>query len=120
MTKIYAIFLDQPAPKTPQKTSIPLSRTYSNLKLENATINEQPQEEESMKSLKITIPLDVETDLKCPTEREAKFELFPLICNKNQDCAQLGNNFRCCKLFGGQRCHEGLEVPLEDIEHERE
>lgn len=57
----------------------------------------------------------------CPTEREAKFELFPLTCNKNHDCAQaLGKNFRCCKLFGGQRCHEGLEVPLADIDHERE
>lgn len=62
----------------------------------------------------------LEDELTCPTEREAKFELFPLTCNKNHDCAQtLGSNFRCCKLFGGQRCHEGLEIPLEDIEHER-
>lgn len=59
-------------------------------------------------------------ELMCPTEREARFELFPVTCNKNQDCfVALGKKYRCCKLFGGQRCHEGLEVPLEDLEHER-
>ncbi|KAG5667855.1 hypothetical protein PVAND_015824 [Polypedilum vanderplanki] len=115
LESIRKFFFYQPVPKTPQKTTIPLTRTYSNLKLINKTDDEQ--KEESAKSLKITIPL--EDELKCPTEREAKFELFPLVCNKNQDCEKpLGKNFRCCKLFGGQRCHEGLEVPLEDIEHE--
>jgi hypothetical protein len=110
----FSLFSDQPPPKTPPK-AIPLTRTYSNLKLVNGSDDEP---EETMASLKITLPLEAE--LKCPTEREAKFELFPLVCNKNQDCSQLGKAFRCCKLFGGTRCHEGYEVPLEDIEHERE
>lgn len=57
--------------------------------------------------------------LMCPTEREAKFDLFPTICNSNQDCYKLGGHFRCCKLFGGKRCHLGVEKPLEDIQHER-
>lgn len=93
----------------------PLSRTYSNLRIiiNNQTEDTAPDETVKVKRL--------EDELKCPSEREAKFELFPLTCNKNHDCVQaLGSNFRCCKLFGGQRCHEGLEMPLEDIEHERE
>lgn len=60
-----------------------------------------------------------EDELSCPTEREAKFELFPAICNNNQECEKVDRGFRCCKLFGSRRCHEGLEKPLEDIEHER-
>lgn len=60
-----------------------------------------------------------EDELLCPTEREARFELFPIICNNNQDCDIAGKNFRCCKLFGSKRCHEGYEKPLEELEHER-
>lgn len=63
--------------------------------------------------------MNVGEDLICPTEREARFELFPIACNKNQDCEKVGRSFRCCKLFGSQRCHEAFEKPLEDIEHER-
>lgn len=60
-------------------------------------------------------------ELFCPQEKEATFELFPTICNNNQECESLGKKFRCCKLFGSQRCHEGLEKPLEDdLNHERE
>jgi hypothetical protein len=62
-----------------------------------------------------------EEELFCPQEREATFELFPTICNNNQECESLGKKFRCCKLFGSRRCHEGLEKPLEDdLNHERE
>lgn len=75
----------------------------------------------SSRSIKPSSLVGLEDELKCPVEREARFELFPVTCNKNQDCFNaLGKKFRCCKLFGGQRCHEGLEVPLVDLKHERE
>ncbi|XP_070495260.1 uncharacterized protein [Chironomus tepperi] len=104
-----------PKPTTPKPQVPALSRTYSNLRIiiDNQTQTEPIRHDESKKVKRL------EDELMCPTEREAKFELFPLTCNKNHDCVQtLGKNFRCCKLFGGQRCHEGLEIPLEDIEHE--
>jgi hypothetical protein len=61
-----------------------------------------------------------EDELQCPSEREAKFDLFPVICSNNRDCEKVSEDSRCCKLFGSKRCHDGLEKPLEDIEHERE
>lgn len=108
-------------PPPSSKIQLPISRTYSNLLL-NQTF-EPLKEEESMpssRSIKPSSLVSLEDELKCPAEREARFELFPVTCNKNQDCfSALGKKFRCCKLFGGQRCHEGLEVPLVDIQHER-
>lgn len=58
-------------------------------------------------------------ELLCPAENQAKFQLFPFQCKNNQDCSQLGKEFRCCKLFGSKRCVEGLPKPLMDLNHER-
>lgn len=58
-------------------------------------------------------------ELLCPTERQAKFQLFPTECKINNDCKSMGSQFRCCKLFGSNRCIEGIPKPIEDVEHER-
>lgn len=98
------------------KPQIPFSRTPS----KHNTLEDDVTKPESKNVSVITKRMNVnEDDLFCPNEREAKFELFPVICNSNQDCEKVGSHFRCCKLFGSQRCHEGLEKPLEDIDHER-
>jgi hypothetical protein len=93
-------FFSDTTPK-PVKLQIPFSRTP------NRPAN------------KTAVATNVTDELICPTERLAQFELFPISCNKNQDCEKVGKNSRCCKLFGSKRCHESFEKPLEDIEHER-
>ncbi|CRL06083.1 CLUMA_CG019083, isoform A [Clunio marinus] len=95
-----------------------LPRTAANR--QNLLVDDVTKPENKSKIAVITKRMNVveEDELLCPTEREAKFELFPVICNNNQDCVKVGKRFRCCKLFGGQRCHEGFEKPLEDVEHE--
>lgn len=104
--------------KKPPKPQIQFSRTPHK---QNTLDDDLTKPENKTSSALITKRMNSvnEDFLQCPMEREAKFELFPAICKSNQECANLGKNFRCCKLFGSQRCHEGLEKPLEDIDHER-
>lgn len=102
----------------PPRPQIPFSRTPH---IQNTLDDDVTKPEKKNASTVITKRMNVvsEDELVCPTEREARFELFPLICSNNQDCEKAGQNFRCCKLFGSKRCHEGLEKPLEELEHER-
>lgn len=110
------LFADPPADK-PSTLQIPFSRTPNR---QNTLDEDITKPEKENASAVITKRMNVEEDeLSCPSEREAKFELFPIACNNNQDCEKVGRSFRCCKLFGSRRCHEGLEKQLEDIAHER-
>lgn len=109
---------DPTADKKPAKTQIPFSRTPNQQNTLDDDVT-KPENKSTTSTIAKRMNVVEEDVLLCPTEREAKFELFPVICNKNQDCEKVGGAFRCCKLFGSQRCHEGLEKPLEDIEHER-
>lgn len=108
---------DPAADKKPLKPQIPFSRTPNR---QNTLDDDVTKAESKNATTVITKRMNLEEELLCPTEREAKFELFPVICNSNQDCEKVGETFRCCKLFGSKRCHEGLEKKLEDIDHERE
>lgn len=56
----------------------------------------------------------------CPSERNTRFQLFPLACKRHEDCLKFGNEQRCCDLFGSKRCVEGQSKPLiDDLNHER-
>ena len=57
--------------------------------------------------------------LSCPIEKQAQYQLFPTLCKNNEECSHLGEDHRCCKLFGNKRCHEGMPKPLEEKVHER-
>ena len=59
--------------------------------------------------------------IACPSERNTRFQLFPLACKRHEDCLKFGNEQRCCDLFGSKRCVEGQSKPLiDDLNHERE
>jgi hypothetical protein len=59
-------------------------------------------------------------DVLCPEEKQAKYELFPKYCKRTRECANLGTDFRCCRVFGSKRCVEGIPKPLPEPVHERE
>lgn len=109
-------FIDPTPEKRLAKPQIPFSRTPNRPNTLDDVIKPENENATSVITKRMN---NVEDDLVCPSEREAKFELFPYVCNNNRDCEKVGPNFRCCKLFGSQRCHEALEKPLEDIQHER-
>lgn len=124
MVEIYLLpflFFHRTDPTTPDKRTTKPPATFARQTADKPnTLDDVTKPENKSASTSITKRMNVNDDeLQCPTEREAKFELFPMVCNNNQDCERVGGQFRCCKLFGSKRCHEGFEKPLEDIEHER-
>lgn len=116
LSPLLHLFLD---PTTDKKAQVPYSRHPSAFNTLDEDVT--TKQEKKNASAVITKRMNAASDeLLCPTEREAKFELFAVICSNNHDCEKIGRNSRCCKLFGSKRCHEGFEKQLEDVEHERE
>ena len=65
------------------------------------------------------IPINKKSDLICPKEDKAEFQLFPFSCQKDENCAGIGRNYRCCKVFGSKRCLRGVAKPKIEQRHAR-